>query len=131
MRFTTELFAHFVYSQELSYEELLIAEEQLQVAVTEILTTHKAQFVNFEAFGDTLQVQCSFSCYAETFFHEIADAVSDVINKNVEARLLFVDKFLDAMALYCIANGKWHEAVLHIPTAGPIGAELRKLASIK
>ena len=126
MRFKSELFAHFVYSQELSYEELLTTEETFQEAVTQILNDEGAQFINFTAFGDTLRAQCVFEIHEESLFQRICETIAPLMDGTLEARLLFVDKELDVLAVYLIAQKEWQESIIQVPVAGPIGAKLRK-----
>lgn len=126
MRFKTELFAHFVYSQELSYEELLTTEEAFQEALTIILSNAQGQFISFIPLGDTLRVQCVFETHEDALFQDICDAIAPLMDGRLEGRLLFVEKELDILAVYCLAMKKWQESVIQIPVAGPIGAMLRK-----
>lgn len=126
MRFKTELFAHFVYSQKLSYEELLVKEEFFQEALTQILTDAEAQFINFTPLGDTLRVQCVLEAHGESLFQEICEAIAALMDETLEGRLLFVEKELDILAIYCLAQKKWQESIIQVPVAGPIGAKLRK-----
>lgn len=126
MQYKTEFFGHVVYSPELSYEDLLETEKAFQDAAMAILSEAGAQYINFNAFGDTLRVQCVFELFEEQLFHFICEAVAPMVDGKLEARFLFIDKELDNIAIYCIADKKWQENVLQIPVAGAIGGTLRK-----
>lgn len=116
--YKTELFGHLVYSPELSYEDLLAREEEAKLLLQSVLLEHGAEFLNFEALGDTLRAQCVFSGGDEAFYQDICTAMSPVLRDGITGRLLFVDKDLEILHLYALADGKWQEAVLHVPEPG-------------
>ena len=125
-RHATELFAHFVYSQELSYDDLLAREDELKSQVEALLQESGGEFIHFEAMGDALHAQCVFQEYGEELFHGICATIAPRMDGHVEARLLFVSKDLECLHLYAASDKKWHEAVLQLPMAGPLGEVLRK-----
>ncbi len=119
--FTTELFTQFIYSPELSYQDLLEREEELKTFLARIIEEHGGEFTHFEALGDTLRAQCVFSEYGEELFHEFCDKLAPALDNQVEARLLFVSREMDFLHLYGIRDGQWTESCLSLPPAGPIG----------
>lgn len=121
--FTTELFAHFVYSPKLSYHELLGREEELKIFVSRLVEEQGGDFLHFEATGDALRAQCVFPEYHEDAFHALCDVLASEMNADVEARLLFVSKELDHLHLYALNSGKWKEAAIVLPP-GPIAQEI-------
>ncbi len=123
--FATELFAHFVYSPELSYHDLLEREEELKLLVQATLVSNDAEFIHFEAMGDTLHAQCMLTAYGEDVFHSICEALAAQVPADVEGRLFFVSKELYHVHLYTFFNGKWQEACMQLPAAGPYGEGLR------
>ncbi|MDL2271759.1 hypothetical protein LJC23_01855 [Desulfovibrio sp. OttesenSCG-928-I05] len=116
--YKTELFGHLVYSPELSYEDLLAREEEAKLLLQNVLMEHGAEFLNFEALGDTLRAQCVFSGGDEAFYQDICNAMSPVLRDGITGRLLFVDKDLEILHLYALADGKWQEAVMQLPQPG-------------
>lgn len=62
-------------------------------------------------------MQCVFAHHEETAFHAACAAVAPLLRDNVEGRMLFVDKGLDLLHLYLLADGVWQEAALRLPDA--------------
>lgn len=115
MLYHTEMFAHFVYSPDLSYHELMDAEDELKPFFLELLEGQEANYVNFEAVGDTLRVQCVFKSFDETLFHSICEGLKPIIDENLDGRILFVDKGLGALAFYLLDQDGWKESILSLP----------------
>ncbi len=122
--FATELFAHFVYSPELSYHDLLAREGSLKTFVTQVLDECGGEFAHFEALSDTLRAQCVFTQHDEELFHEICEKLAPAMDADVEGRLLFVSKELDFLHIYALSNGSWEESCINLPMAGPLGRAL-------
>ena len=122
---SVEMFAQFTYGPDLSYNDLMEAEASLRHSTTITLQEHAAEFTHFEGRGDTLRVQCIFSEFKESLFHSLCEAIAPLVRDDIEARLLFVDKSLDRLAIYFLSGGEWRESILDIPPAGPIGHRLR------
>ena len=125
---TTEMFAQFVYSPDLSYDELHERESGIKTFTEELLTHLGAAFINFEPIGDALHAQCVFQKFSEDSAHNVCDSLVTLMDNGVEARLFFVRKNLALVSLYTLAEGTWQEAQLQLPAAGPIGKLLRKQA---
>ena len=113
-----ELFGHFAYSPDLSYDELLSREDAIKVTVQEILEKANAEFIHFEALGDSLRFQCVLPEERESVFHTICDDLAPHVKGGLDARLLLVDKDLDTVYFYSIVNGIWQEAIMGLPPAG-------------
>ena len=113
-----ELFGHIVYSPELSYHDLLAREEEVKALLQGVLENVGGEFIHFEALGDSLRFQCAFAEENNDTFHHVLDAMAPNIKKDVDARVLLVDKDLDTLYYYSIANGRWQEAVVGLPPAG-------------
>ncbi len=120
----TELFAQFVYSLELSYHSLMEREAELKIFFAEVLEQNGGEFIHFEEMGDTMRAQCAFLKYEDELFHDICDDIAPHMDSFVEARLLFVNKDLDALHVFTISNGSWQECCLSLPETGPIGRAL-------
>jgi hypothetical protein len=116
----TELFGHLVYSPELSYEELLSREEGVTTLLQSVLTEHGADFLHFEALGDTLRIQCMFQDGDEGFYQGICAAVAPAMKNGISARFLLVDKDLETLHCYGLSNGAWQEAVMQLPGPGDL-----------
>ena len=125
-QFATELLAQFVYSLELSYDDLIACEEDLKAKATVFFEQNGGEFIQFEAMGDTLRAQCLFLNYDETLFHQLCEDLLPLINGDIEARLLFVNKDLESLHLYTLTHGKWQECCMMLPVAGPLGHALRE-----
>lgn len=125
-RYAAELYIQFVYSLELSYDELLELEAELKLAVAGILEENTGEFMHFEGMGDTMRTQCVFLEYKEALFHAVCDALAPLMDGRVEARLLFVNKDLDGVHFYAVSRGAWRECGMALPPAGPLAAALRE-----
>ena len=123
---SVEMFAQFSYGPDMSYNDLMEAEEILRRSVGETLQANAAEFIHFEGRGDTLRVQCAFFDFREGLFHALSERMAPLARGAIEARILFVDKGLDKLALYFLSDGQWRESVLVIPPAGPIGERMGK-----
>lgn len=116
--YKTELFGHLIYSPELSYEELITREEEVKALIQEVLTGHGAEFLHFEALGDTLRTQCVFQDGDEDLYQDICEAVAPAMKGGIEARFLLVDKDLEILHFYALSGGRWQEAVSSLPGPG-------------
>lgn len=116
-KFDCELFGHFFYGPELSYNDLLAREAELVDALHGALDASGGEHIDFTPTGDALRVQCVFAHHEETAFHAACAAVAPLLRDNVEGRMLFVDKGLDLLHLYLLADGVWQEAALRLPDA--------------
>lgn len=116
-KFDCELFGHFVYGPELSYNDLLAREAELVDALQGALDASGGEHIDFTPTGDALRVQCVFANHEETAFHAACAAVAPLLRGDVEGRMLFVDKGLDLLHLYLLADGVWQEAALRLPDA--------------
>ncbi len=125
-KYSTEFFGHFFYSPELSYHELIEYETRLKEAVQNILEIQGADFIHFEAEGDSLMAQCVFPGFAEELFHTVCEALASQLENTTECKVLCVEKNLANLLVYTIRNGKWQEAALALPCAGPIEEQLRE-----
>ncbi len=103
-KFDCELFGHFVYGPELSYNDLLAREAELVDAIHGALDASGGEHIDFTPTGDALRVQA-------------CAAVAPLLRGDVEGRMLFVDKGLDLLHLYLLADGTWREAALRLPEA--------------
>ncbi len=113
-----EFFGHFVYSEELSYIGLLEREAALMDAFDRLLRDMDAAHIDFTPTGDALRAQCVFARADEALFHSVCDAIAPLLGDDVEGKLLFVDKNLEHVALYCLAGAVWKEASIALPEAG-------------
>ncbi|CAK7036805.1 MAG: hypothetical protein DELT_00600 [Desulfovibrio sp.] len=115
-----ELFGHVVYSPALSYHDLLDREERIKLTVQNILEKAQGEFIHFEALGDTLRFQCVLPEEKEDVFHTICDDLAPHMKNGLDARLLVVDKDLDAVYCYVIVDGKWQESAFALPPSGKL-----------
>ncbi len=122
----SELFAHFVYSPEMSYHELLDKEEELKIFYSRLVEEHNGEFLHFEAVGDALRAQNVFADHDEERFHVFCDDLAPAMEGHVEGRLLFVSKELDFLHIYHLSDGQWQESTIFMPL-GPIGRRLQTM----
>lgn len=122
--YACELFGHFIYADQLSYQELLDREAMLTRDTEEMLRSHQAEHLNYTPSGDELMLQCVFKEYDVDLFHDVCEALSPLLCQAVQGRLLFVDKHLGSLHMYALTEMGWHEATLCIP---PVSASSPQL----
>lgn len=115
-----ELFGRVTYSPELSYHDLLEREEAVKVHIQKVLENAGGAFIHFEALGDALRFQCLLPEEKEEVFHAICDGIAPMMKNGLDARVLVVDKDLDAVYCHVIVAGKWQEATFALPPAGKL-----------
>lgn len=111
-----EMFGHFEYGEELSYQDLLNREAMLTRDTQELLQGFEAAHIHYTPLGDELMVQCVFKNYDPELFDEICDDLHPLLCQSVKGRVLFVDKHLNSLHVYSLTEQGWHEAALTIPT---------------
>ena len=116
--FRCELFGHFIFAEELSYAELLEKETQLKEDLSGFFARTGFAHMHFTSTGDFLLMQGVAAEYDQDVFHEVCAAVSRLLDEYVEARLLFVDRFLDSVFFYVLNNTTWQETFLEWPLPG-------------
>ena len=114
-KFRCELFGHFIFAEELSYADLIQKEAQMKEELSGLFAQAGFTHTHFTPSGDFLLVQSVAAEHDQDLFHEICDAVSQLLNESVEARLLFVDRFLDSVYFYVLNNETWQETFLEWP----------------
>ena len=114
-KFRCELFGHFIFAEELSYADLLAKETQLKEDLAGIFARSGFAHMHFTPTGDFLLMQGAAVEHDQDVFHEVCEAVSQLLDEGVEARLLFVDRFLDSVYFYALNNKAWREAFLEWP----------------
>ncbi len=127
MRYSTaDLFAQFMYSSKLSYEDLYEKESSIKAFTLELLAKHGARFANYEAMGDALHVHCVFDSFDEELAHSLCDALAPHMDSTLEGRLLFVCRDFSVFGFYTLAETKWQEAMMQLPFAGEIGKNIAR-----
>ena len=121
-----ELFGHFVYSEDLSYADLLEQETNLISAFDRLLRDMDAAHIDFTPTGDALRVQCMFAEADDALLRSVCDAVAPLIANDIKGKMLFVDKDLAHIALYCLEQSAWKESFVALPDAH---GELKRSAS--
>ena len=114
-KFRCELFGHFIFAEELSYAELLEKETMLKEELSGLLAQEGFVHIHFIPTGDFLLVQGVAAEHDQHLFRKVCDAVSRLLGEGVEARLLFVDRFLDSVYFYVLNNETWRETFLEWP----------------
>lgn len=112
-----EMFGHFEYGEDLTYQELLDREAMLTRDTQELLQDFQAVHLNYIPLGDALMLQCVFKRYDPELFQEICDGLSPLLCQAVTGRVLFVDKLLNSLHIYSLTEQGWQEADLRIPGA--------------
>ena len=114
-KFRCELFGHFIFAEELSYADLLAKETQLKEELSGFFAQAGFTHMHFTSTGDFLLMQGAAAEHDQDMFHEVCDAVSQLLDEGVEARLLFVDRFLDSVYFYVLNNETWQETFFEWP----------------
>ena len=121
-RYKIELFGHIMYSPDLSYNDLLVREEEIKLTMQGILERAGADFIHFEALGDALRFQCVLPEEDDDNFSRICEALAPSMKNGLDGRMLLVDKDLDTLYYYTFVEGKWQEAAVALPPAGHLVA---------
>ena len=114
-KFRCELFGHFIFAEELSYAELLEQETRLKQDLSGFFVRVGFAHMHFTSAGDFLLLQGVAAEHDQDLFHEVCASVSRLLNEGVEARLLFVDRYLDSVFFYVLNNTAWRESFLEWP----------------
>ena len=114
-KFRCELFGHFIFAEELSYADLMEKEARMKEELSGLFAQAGFVHVHFTPIGDFLLVQGVTSDHEQDLFQEVCEAVSQILDEGVEARLLFVDRFLDSVYFYALNNETWWETFLEWP----------------
>jgi hypothetical protein len=114
-KFRCEFFGHCIFAEELSYAELLEKETQLKGELSGLFAQAGFAHTHFTSTGDFLLVQGVAAEYDQDLFQEICEAVSQLLDEDVEARLLFVDRFLNSVYFFALNNETWRETFLEWP----------------
>ena len=112
-----ELFGHFVYSEDLSYADLLERETDLMGAFDRLLRDMDAAHIDFTPTGDALRVQCMFADAEDALFHSVCDAAAPLLANDIKGKMLFVDKDLAHISMYYLEKSAWKEAAIALPGA--------------
>lgn len=124
-KYRTEVFGQFAYAPEISYEDLLKLEEKLTIFATKTLTDQGAEFIHFESEGDQTFFQCVFSKFDDAFFKKVSKAFAAKTSKQIECKMLFVDKQMGAISLYSMRDKEVSNQKHELPPSGPIDAAIR------
>ena len=116
-KFRCELFGRFVFAEELSYADLLEKEARLKDDLSGFFVQSGFVHMHFAPTGDFLLMQGMTAEYDSAVFRELCEAVSPLLDEGVEGRLLFVDRFLDAMHCFVLNRETWREVHLEWPLA--------------
>jgi len=114
-KFRCELFGHFIFAEELTYAGLLEREARLKEELSGLFAQADFVHLHFTSTGDFLLVQGVTVEHDQDLFQEVCEAVSQLLDESVEARLLFVDRFLDSVYFYVLNNETWRETFLEWP----------------
>ncbi len=124
-KFRCELYGHFIFNEELSYSDLLEREARLKEELTQLLSQAECAHIHLVSTGDFLLAQGALAEYDQDLFHELCEGVSQLLDANVQARLLFVDRFLDSVYFYTLTSETWQEAVFDFPLPKEAAAAAR------
>jgi hypothetical protein len=113
--FRCELFGHFIFAEELSYAELLEKETRIKENLSDLFSGAGFAHVHFTPIGDFLLVQGVAVEHDQEVFQEVCEEVSQLLDEDVEARLLFVDRFLHSVFFYLLNSETWQETFLEWP----------------
>lgn len=117
----SELFGHFSYDDDLTYEDLLELEEALTAAMTNLLLRAGASHLDFTPQGDALMFQCVFEAHKLYVYRKIAFETATLLPEGVRGRLLCLDKDFNSLHIYWLRRGQWQEEERSVPFEPPQG----------
>lgn len=124
-KYQTELFGQVIYSAEISYDALLALEAEMQSFIVESLEAAGGEFLAFESEGDRTFFQCAFQSCDAKLAEKLAKRFAGRIDKNLESKLMFVDRMLSSHIFYAINSKNTQLEKIELPPAGPIDKALR------
>lgn len=84
-KYQIELFGQMIYGADLSYDDLLTLEAEIQAFITQSLTAAGGEFMAFESEGDRTFFQCAFQSCDEELAAGLAQRFAKRMDKNLEA----------------------------------------------
>lgn len=104
--FRYECFCTLTYDHELTYEEVLDREVELQAGMKTILEERDARHIDFTPINDSLQVHWAFVEWNTGDFPLLCAQVADLAVAGVDGRLLVVNKDLADIFFGHITEGR-------------------------
>ncbi|MDD4701289.1 MAG: hypothetical protein PHI96_03620 [Desulfovibrio sp.] len=123
----SELFGHFSYDDDLTYEALLEVEEALTADMTSLLLRAGASHLDFTPQGDALTFQCVFEAHKLYIYRKIAAETVILLPNGVQGRLLCLDKDFNSLHIYWLRTGQWQEEERTVPFEPPQGLKIWKI----
>lgn len=123
----SELFGHFSYDDDLTYEALLEVEEALTADMTSLLLRAGATHLDFTPQGDALMFQCVFEAHKLYVYRKIAAETAILLPDGVRGRLLCLDKDFNSLHIYWLRTGQWQEEERPVPFEPPQGLKIWKI----
>ena len=123
----SELFGHFSYDDDLTYEALLEVEEALTADMTSLLQRAGATHLDFTPQGDALMFQCVFEAHKLYVYRKIASETALLLPNGVRGRLLCLDKDLNSLHIYWLRTGQWQEEERPVPLEPPKGLKIWRI----
>ncbi len=123
-KYKTEVFGQFIYSPEISYDELLKLEEDIKSFITDTMESFGAEFLAFESEGDRTFFQGILQERGGELAEKIAAAFTRKLNEHTECKLMFVDKMLCEHHFYALNHKGAKLEKMTMPAAGPLDKAL-------
>lgn len=123
-KYKTEIFGQFIYSPEISYDELLELEDEIKAFITDTLDSAGAEFLAFESEGDRTFFQCVLQDSDEENSEQIAGRFAARLNNTLECKMMFVNKMLDMHFYYAMNHKGIKLEKIILPPAGPMDRAL-------
>lgn len=123
-KYGTELFGQVIYAPEISYDDLLALEEEIKGFVTASLEAAGGEYLSFESEGDRTFFQCAFQSCDQAIMEALARTFAKRMDKQLESKLLFVERLLGRHVFYAVNHRRTREEVITLPAAGPIDEAL-------
>lgn len=115
-KYRYEMFGNLVYSETLTYEELIGREQSLMTELTSYLQDIGASHIDFQPLGDALYVQCVFAEQDARNFEDVAGAVARLSGQHIEGRLIFFGRDLGRIYCFFIVDETCQGGRLNLPT---------------
>jgi hypothetical protein len=114
-KYRYEMFANLIYSDALTYEELIEHEQRLTPELTTYLQEMGGTFIDFQPLGDALYVQCVFAEQDAKIFDDIGEAVAGLAGAHMEGRMMFFGRDLGRLYCFFLADCRCQGGRLSLP----------------
>lgn len=120
----SEIFGQFLYEDSITYDDLMMLEEELVDAIKQILAEAGAQHLDFTPSGDMLCFQCALEEHDLGQYRLLAKKIAAILPPGIRGRLICLDKWFvpdSTFYYFWLKRGEWKEARRSLPENPPDG----------